>query len=69
MASAKQVKLIRALWCEFKGAPSADKDLDLWIKRTFGVDSLRFADGETAHKVIGALQSMKRRQTGISPAA
>lgn len=61
MASAAQVKLIRALWREFVGGATDDVVLDRWIKRTFHVDSLRFVDSETAHKVVGALKQMTRR--------
>jgi phage gp16-like protein len=62
MASARQVKLIRALWREYIGGATDDAALDLWIKRTFHVDSLRFVDAGMAHKVVGALKQMKRRR-------
>jgi len=61
MASAKQVTLIRALWREYTAGAADEAALDRWIKRTFHVDSLRFVDAETAHKVVGALKQMKRR--------
>lgn len=62
MASARQVTLIRALWREYVDGATDDVALDHWIKRTFHVDSLRFVNAETAHKVVGALKQMKRRR-------
>ncbi|MBK5920753.1 hypothetical protein CCR80_06855 [Rhodothalassium salexigens] len=61
MASPEQVKLIRALWSEYTGVNGDEKGLDRWIKGTFEVESLRFVDKTTAHKVVGALMQMKRR--------
>lgn len=56
MASFAQLELIRSLWSEWS---DGGEGLDVWLKRTFKVDSARFLTAEAAPKVITALKAMK----------
>lgn len=60
MASFAQLELIRALWCEWSGAP-VEGGLDTWLKGTFKVDSPRFLTADQARRAITALKAMKAR--------
>lgn len=60
MASFAQLELIRAIWAEYASG-SDETALNIWLRRTFKVDSLRFVDTQTAQKAITALKQMKAR--------
>lgn len=63
MATPMQVQYIRDMWVRWKGTPDWAA-LDAWIKRTFKVSSLRFADEPCARKIIYALRKMTARPSG-----
>lgn len=62
MASRKQIAFIRSLWRSYtQHAYATDRELELWLKKKWRVDSLRFLDAATAPKVITALLAMEAR--------
>lgn len=63
-ATAAQVQLIRVLWREWSLAEGDDRasGLDTWLRRSFGVDSLRFLTAGDARGAITALKKMKARK-------
>lgn len=58
MATPAQVRLIRRLWADYTDGAGTDAALGKWLARTFKVSDLRFVNGETAPKAIGALKAM-----------
>ena len=62
MASRKQIAFIRSLWRSYtQHAFATDRELELWLKKKWRVDSLRFLTAEAAPKVITALLAMEAR--------
>lgn len=63
-ATPAQVQLIRELWWEWSWTEGDDdaSGLNTWLKRSFGIDTLRFLTGADAGKAITALKAMKARR-------
>lgn len=58
-----QILKMQRLWDTWKG--QSDKPgLRRWLKKKWGVPSLKFMDSETARKAIGALMNFKPAETG-----
>lgn len=62
MASEAQVARIRKLWALYTGDGGTEASLNTWLENTFKVSALRFADFDTAHRAIGALEAMAKRR-------
>lgn len=69
MASPRQLALIRQLWGDFTDGAGDDASLGRFMSRKGGPNHLRFLDGETARKVIGALRSMANKKRPRGPVA
>jgi len=61
MASPNQIDLIRKLWRQWSGEDN-EKDLNLWLDRSFRVSALRFLTPEIAGKAITGLRAMAGRK-------
>lgn len=68
MASPGQLALIRQLWADFTDRAGDDASLGRFMSRKGWPSHLRFLDGETARKVIGALRSMTKKKRPRGPA-
>jgi hypothetical protein len=62
MASAGQVKLIRALWRDFTSGEGDDRSLGKWLAKWHKVSALRFVTAEQAAKIIPGLKKMAARR-------
>jgi hypothetical protein len=61
MATPQQVQYMRDLWRRYPRGPYDERELDAWLSRKFGVDSLRFVDVDTASRALCALRQMAYR--------
>lgn len=68
MASPGQVALIRQLWRDFTDGAGDDASLGRFMAGKGWPNHLRFLDGETARKLIGALRAMVKRRRPRGPA-
>jgi Bacteriophage Mu, GemA protein len=66
MATPGQVTLIRALWQKWSGSEDS-RGLNAWLRRSFGVSALRFANRATASKAIDGLKAMLKRRRMPAP--
>jgi hypothetical protein len=64
MATPGQLALIRALWRDFTDGRGDDASLGRLMAGKGWPSHLRFLDGQTARKVIGALRMMVLRRSG-----
>lgn len=66
MATAKQLRMISAMWKEvsyIKDEEKRLKALEKFVKKICGVDSIRFLKSVDVKKVVRAIQRMKERQS------
>lgn len=68
MAPPGQLALIRQLWGDFTDGAGDDASLGRFMGKKGWPNHLRFLDGETARKVIGALRSMAKKKCPRGPA-
>lgn len=62
MASPRQVALVRTLWKQFTNGEGGEKSLSKWLSHKFSINSVRFLDANTAHRVVGALKRMTNKK-------
>lgn len=68
MATPGQLALIRDLWRDFTDGAGDDVSLGRFMSGKGWPSHLRFLDGQTARKVIGALRAMLARRRPRGPA-
>lgn len=68
MASPGQLALIHQLWADFTDGAGDDASLGRFMSGKGWPSHLRFLDGETARKVIGALRAMVKKKRPRGPA-